>query len=536
MCHGHVASTPRRRCRNSRTGTEKGIGGIRLHARTSGGFSISPECLPLVIGLTFFWPALKQFVFAGVLGGRPVSAGAMWLAPLVVSAAFGVLSVVAIFARRTVEPLFLRHRIATACVACCGSAGYLLLYASVVGNDEGGFSHTLFFAGCLLLAAGYLATALAYCSALCSIDAHDAIICLIVSFFLSSVVSLAALLPRVVAFWLAVASPLVSGLALLLVKAPARSGIDYSLSGIRSMPILPVLMLGLFLMTSKIAIGFFYDASAWVTARQRFLNVALVLASMVWIAVAVARFPPSRWEGFFKVGWTLLAVAAIAGVLLLFPEGDGYTSTGIGLLGAVFDCCELFLWINLTLAVRSHGVSSVLVFGCAFTAFKMVPNMVGKQIVPSMTAFHDTAGQGSFTAVAIAMVVLLVAVTVIYLTTTVFSMQTESPQSDGAKALDPQALGQSRPGDGPVSDSRSSAIAELSSRHSLTLRESDVLDYLSQGFSYQAIADALGISPGTAQGYAKGVYRKMNVHSKQELINLVRRQADGEQALRSGDL
>ena len=496
---------------------------------------LGPECLPLIVGLTFFWPALKQFVFSGVLSGHSVSAGAMWLAPLVVSAAFGVLSVAAILARRTVEPFLANHRTATSFIACCGSVGYLLLYASVAGSPEGSFSHVLFFAGCIVLGAGYLVTALAYCSALCSIEGHDAIICLIVSFFLSSLVSLAALLPRVVAFWLAVASPLVSGLALLLVRTPVRDGIDYSLSGIRSMPILPVLMLGLFLMTSKIAIGFFYDSNAWVTAQQRFLNVATVLAAMVWIAVAVAKFPPNRWEAFFKVGWTLLAAAAIAGILLLFPEGDGYASTGIGLLGAVFDCCELFLWINLALAVRSHGVSSVLVFGCAFTVFKMVPNMVGKQIVPSMTTVHGLAEQGGFTAVAIGMVVLLVAVTVIYLTTTVFSMQTDGSQAASALTGGPAGARQPRLDGGPAADAHAAAIRELSDRHALTLRESEVLDYLSQGFSYQAIADALTISPGTAQGYAKGVYRKMDVHSKQELINLVRRQAEGEPTLESSN-
>ena len=44
-----------------------------------------------------------------------------------------------------------------------------------------------------------------------------------------------------------------------------------------------------------------------------------------------------------------------------------------------------------------------------------------------------------------------------------------------------------------------------------------------EGRSYQKIADSLGISLGTVQGHVKSVYRKLGVHTRQEVIDLLHR-------------
>lgn len=50
----------------------------------------------------------------------------------------------------------------------------------------------------------------------------------------------------------------------------------------------------------------------------------------------------------------------------------------------------------------------------------------------------------------------------------------------------------------------------------LTQRESDVLAYVSQGHSNKEVADALGISIQTVNGYLKTIYGKLQVHSRTE--------------------
>lgn len=63
--------------------------------------------------------------------------------------------------------------------------------------------------------------------------------------------------------------------------------------------------------------------------------------------------------------------------------------------------------------------------------------------------------------------------------------------------------------------------AVLANRHGLTPRESEVLRLLAAGNSQRKIADVLVVSLSSAQTYSKNVYRKLAVHSRQEVIDLV---------------
>lgn len=57
---------------------------------------------------------------------------------------------------------------------------------------------------------------------------------------------------------------------------------------------------------------------------------------------------------------------------------------------------------------------------------------------------------------------------------------------------------------------------EMAEVPQLTEREREVLDLLSRGFNRNDIAQALGISPHTAAGHVKAIYRKLNVSGRAE--------------------
>jgi DNA-binding NarL/FixJ family response regulator len=52
----------------------------------------------------------------------------------------------------------------------------------------------------------------------------------------------------------------------------------------------------------------------------------------------------------------------------------------------------------------------------------------------------------------------------------------------------------------------------------LSQRESDVLDLVSRGFTYQEVAKQLAISLATVQTHARNIYGKLAVHSKTEAV------------------
>ena len=66
------------------------------------------------------------------------------------------------------------------------------------------------------------------------------------------------------------------------------------------------------------------------------------------------------------------------------------------------------------------------------------------------------------------------------------------------------------------------ACARLAAEASLTPREAQVLELLAQGRSRVFMQEELGLSDSTIKAHTSHVYQKLGVHSKQELISLVR--------------
>ena len=62
---------------------------------------------------------------------------------------------------------------------------------------------------------------------------------------------------------------------------------------------------------------------------------------------------------------------------------------------------------------------------------------------------------------------------------------------------------------------------EVARAHDLTAREADVLYLLAKGRNVSYIKEKLYISEGTAKTHVHHVYKKLNVHSQQELMALI---------------
>lgn len=93
------------------------------------------------------------------------------------------------------------------------------------------------------------------------------------------------------------------------------------------------------------------------------------------------------------------------------------------------------------------------------------------------------------------------------------------PTEKGAGSQEPAESAPAPNASGPTA--LNARCAALASRHSLTPRESEVLRLLAAGNSQRKIADVLVVSLSSAQTYSKNVYRKLGVHSRQEVIDLV---------------
>ena len=57
----------------------------------------------------------------------------------------------------------------------------------------------------------------------------------------------------------------------------------------------------------------------------------------------------------------------------------------------------------------------------------------------------------------------------------------------------------------------------------MTAREQQVLELLCRGTSSAGVAKAVGVAKNTVRNYVSGIYKKLGVHSRAELIVWARR-------------
>lgn len=79
-----------------------------------------------------------------------------------------------------------------------------------------------------------------------------------------------------------------------------------------------------------------------------------------------------------------------------------------------------------------------------------------------------------------------------------------------------RVLARFRTGPAPAAAPASPAVAAVESP--LSQRETEILQYIAKGFSFETVGEVLGISPHTVVTHVKNIYRKLAVHSRGEAV------------------
>lgn len=74
---------------------------------------------------------------------------------------------------------------------------------------------------------------------------------------------------------------------------------------------------------------------------------------------------------------------------------------------------------------------------------------------------------------------------------------------------------------GPYRDRIAERTPLIKDRFRLSTREAEVMEYIARGYSVARIAEELVVSENTIRTHSKRIYAKLNVHKKQELMDLV---------------
>lgn len=210
---------------------------------------------------------------------------------------------------------------------------------------------------------------------------------------------------------------------------------------------------------------------------------------------------------------------AMAGGFLLAPFLGAYSfALCYGVFGAGFWCFRALSWMYCLLYVRRFGASPRRVVAVLDMTFALSV-VASSAVTPWLTeALRSSELQTAAVCLVVVFTLMFISMFVLYNRQATAVLGLPVLAEAGLAGQGPVGAPAAGGADGEpgVRDARAAWAA---ARWGLTERESEVARLLSQGRTLPYIQEALCISAGTAQTHARHIYKKMGVHSKQELID-----------------
>ena len=212
------------------------------------------------------------------------------------------------------------------------------------------------------------------------------------------------------------------------------------------------------------------------------------------------------WWVFAKGGllrfsslWRAILLFTATGLFFLPVIGSAWAGWALVLISIAQTLVVMLFWTMLADVAHHSRTSPYVIFGSGWIAYSL-PFALG-ELAGKAEGLH---GAGS--AVLLALAYLLTIAAVFALNEANFSQRRIFADW---KAPRPNA---------PCSRA-STRAATLGSQRGLTAREVEVLQLLCKGRSKSYIAESLFISENTVRSHSKHIYAKLDVHSKQEILD-----------------
>ena len=190
----------------------------------------------------------------------------------------------------------------------------------------------------------------------------------------------------------------------------------------------------------------------------------------------------------------------------LIWNGVGGLANACAQLGTLV--AGIILWCMVAHTVHDTKLPAALLFSCSLictNAAQMAGTLVG------MLNAH-TLGQGDITLTAVALVA-------IYLLAMVSMFLFKDKNLRGVDVV-PEGGAPTAEQQGDALEARCAHVAET---YGFTPRESEILVHLGQGRTARAISEKLVVSENTVKYHIKSIYQKLDVHSRDEVIDLIER-------------
>lgn len=312
-------------------------------------------------------------------------------------------------------------------------------------------------------------------------------------------------------------------------RTPEKTGLRSALAGWGS----TVLCLG--------SLGFVTGLSRTLTLSVVSSSSELVFASLACIlAVAALLFAVWRIRGsivspivFYQVAFPIVAT----GLVVFSVTANDFTSSFASLSYFVLELALIVAIVHSAREAKGDVRASLTTYGCATGAAYI---LLGLGTAVGF-ALQEKAGATTADAFPLAVIVCIYALALPLAVQVLGHVrarganglvgvgkpgsafpaagpENEGRAGDGTKAQVGTAAAGATP---DVRDLLGQKANELGARFGLTPRETQVLALVLTGKDSPAIAAALGLTDNTVRTHRKNLYRKLGIHSKQELVRLI---------------
>ena len=250
--------------------------------------------------------------------------------------------------------------------------------------------------------------------------------------------------------------------------------------------------------------------------RTSGLSIVALACVLVWFLLAPAGRRHGREDALFVASALLVA----AGFLAVPLEGLGM-GTANALLYAGRLAFSVLSWTALAALCARNPAGAVMVLACGELANGVGVFMgleLGYLCNMLLVAHPEVAAAVTSAAVLALFAYALTGLRGFSFAETIRGVEPAAPLPS------PEPAAPSR------EQSLDAACDRLSAERGLTEREREVLGMLARGHNGYRIRDELTLSYNTVKTHVKRIYRKLDVHSQQELIDLVEHEAEGGSA------
>lgn len=268
--------------------------------------------------------------------------------------------------------------------------------------------------------------------------------------------------------------------------------------------------------------GFMLQVALWhPIPLDVFQGTALVTQLVVMVILLIPALMvkrPIALASIYKIALPLSAMGfLLLPVIWINVGGLANACAQLGYLVA-----GIILWCMLSDSVRASNLPSALLFSLAFAC------IAASQLVGAILGFMGRAalvpGQIEVTAIALVSIYAVAMVSMFLFKDRSFkngNNEARSEAPDGSHEAPDDQDAESQNGTRSVLDITKSCCEAISDRAHLTPREREILLYLGRGHTISSIAEELVVSENTVKFHVKGIYQKLGVHSRSEIMTLI---------------